>query len=262
MSGRDFLVFRLAGAMGSWGDIAVGERRASWDIPSKSAILGLVAAGLGLDREDAAAHQSLDRGLGFAVRQDAHGAAVNRSLRDYHTAQAPKARKNARWRTRHDELAEASDDLSTILSERFYRLEIAVTIALWRRSSEPGPDLARLEQGLKAPRFVPYLGRKSCPLSRPPRPHYIEADGLFAALEAYDAREADSDSTLRRWFPKPQSASPRPVWFEWGAGLTAEEAKVLERRQRRDGLTNRALWQFTDRTEGRLDWPAPGGLTS
>ncbi|HAP98609.1 MAG TPA: type I-E CRISPR-associated protein Cas5/CasD, partial [Rhodospirillum rubrum] len=107
MAVRDFLVFRLVGPMAAWGDIAVGERRGTWDVPAKSAILGLLAAGLGIDRADRTAHEALDRGLGFAVRQDRPG----RLLRDYHTAQAPKARKNARWSTRRDELND--DDLNT-----------------------------------------------------------------------------------------------------------------------------------------------------
>src|SRR5256885_4103212 len=76
---RDYLVFRLYGPMCSWGDIAVGEVRPSTVPPSKSAILGLIAAALGTKRpnmahDDAersaleATHSALAQGYGFAVR--------------------------------------------------------------------------------------------------------------------------------------------------------------------------------------------------
>ena len=51
---RDYLVFRLYGPMCSWGDIAVGEVRPSTVHPAKSAILGLIAAALGIKRPDTA----------------------------------------------------------------------------------------------------------------------------------------------------------------------------------------------------------------
>ena len=49
---RDYLVFQLYGQLASWGDIAVGETRPSALTPTKSAILGLVAAALRLKRPD------------------------------------------------------------------------------------------------------------------------------------------------------------------------------------------------------------------
>src|SRR6266699_2816470 len=81
---QEYLVFRLYGPMCSWGDIAVGEVRPSTMHPSKSAILGLVAAALGLKRPDTVrdenerttlevAHSTLAHGYGFAVRVDAPG---------------------------------------------------------------------------------------------------------------------------------------------------------------------------------------------
>ncbi|MDE1145775.1 MAG: type I-E CRISPR-associated protein Cas5/CasD [Azospirillaceae bacterium] len=261
MANRDFLVFRLQGPMAAWGAVAVGERRPTWDLPSKSAVLGLVAAGLGLTRGDAPGHAALEAGLGFAVRQDAAG----RPLRDYHTAQAPKARRNAQWRTRRDELAGDKDDLNTVLSERLYRLEAAATVALWRRGDAgAAPALPDLAAGLVRPRYTLFLGRKSCPLGRPPRPRTVAADGLLAAFSAYDAAEGAAGLHLPLWLNRgrPPADAPRDVWFEWHAGLAAEESQVLagddgQHRQRRDAVADRARWQFTDRREGRLVWRAP-----
>jgi CRISPR system Cascade subunit CasD len=251
---RDFLVFRLSGPMSAFGDITVGERRSIWNTPSKSAVLGLVAGALGIVREDATAHQALEVGLGFAVRVDAPGL----PLRDYHTAQAPKARRNARWRTRREELAD-KDELNTVLSERFYRLEADATVALWRKAGDT-PALETLGEALMRPRFTPYLGRKACPLGRAPRPRVVEADGLLAALDAYGDREREADLALRAWFRPRAVDRTSPVWFEMDAGLAAEETLARsegEIRQRRDSLRDRSLWRFSERREGRLTWHAP-----
>ncbi|QCI66841.1 type I-E CRISPR-associated protein Cas5/CasD [Phreatobacter stygius] len=258
MSERDFLVFRLAGPMAAFGDIAVGERRGIWDAPSKSAILGLVAGALGLKRDDTAAHLALETGLGFAVRVDVAG----RPLRDYHTAQAPSARRNGQWRTRQEELADG-DELNTVLSERIYRLEAAATVALWNKGSET-PSLDALAEALKQPRFTPYIGRKACPLGRPPRPHIVVASGLQPAFAAYDALEADADAKLRfPWFATRQVERQRIIWFEWDAGLADEERQAAEGgriRQRRDAVRDRGRWQFSDRREGSLTFaPPPAG---
>ena len=49
---REYLMFRLYGPMASWGDIAVGEYRPSFAHPSKSAVMGMLAAAVGLRREE------------------------------------------------------------------------------------------------------------------------------------------------------------------------------------------------------------------
>ena len=66
-------------------DIAVGERRPSTPHASRSAVLGIVAAALGVRREDAEGRTELDRCFGFASRTDAPG----ELLVDFHTAQGP-----------------------------------------------------------------------------------------------------------------------------------------------------------------------------
>ena len=251
MAERDYLVFRIAAPMGAFGDIAVGERRATWDVPSKSGVLGMVAAALGIERTETAAHQALDEGLGFAVRQDLAG----RPLRDYHTAQAPKARKDRTWRTRREELE--ADDLNTVLSERIYRIEAEATVVLWVKA-DGGPSLTELEASLKRPRFTLYVGRKACPLGWPPRPRVIAAEIVHAALVAFDALEATTDRELRRFRPRRWESSAPALWIEAGTeGDPGDQGRVLERRQRRDGLMNRSRWQFTDRTEARFEFAAP-----
>ena len=249
MTGRDYLVFRLAAPMGAFGDIAVGERRATWDVPSKSGALGLVAAALGVTREQTEAHRAFDAGLGFAVRQDRAG----RPMRDYHTAQAPKARKGKVWRTRREELA--ADDLNTVLSERVYRLEPEATVVLWVKA-EGAPALTDIEAALKRPTYTLYVGRKACPLGWPPRPRVITAQTVNQALVEFDALEAAADHALRWARPRRRGDRPPAVWIE-AVGEPEAVDGLREHRQRRDGLMNRSLWQFTDRTESRFDFVAP-----
>src|SRR6266540_3316838 len=90
------VVFTLWAPLAAMGDVAVGERRAGFDRPGRSAVLGLVAAALGLDRADEAAHAALDRDYLMAQRLLHRG----ELLQDYHTVQAPPADRKARWTTR------------------------------------------------------------------------------------------------------------------------------------------------------------------
>ena len=55
----DLVVFRLYGPMAAWGDIAVGEERPSFSYPTKSGVFGLLAAALGIGREEDDRHRDL-----------------------------------------------------------------------------------------------------------------------------------------------------------------------------------------------------------
>ncbi|HMR71125.1 MAG TPA: type I-E CRISPR-associated protein Cas5/CasD, partial [Rubrivivax sp.] len=114
-----FLVFQLVAPMAAWGDVAVGQYRGSRDAPGESALLGLLAAALGIRRDDEAAHAALRDGYAFAVGTVDPGSL----LRDYHTAQVPSRGdlKGRPHRTRRDELAMPKHALNTILSARDYR---------------------------------------------------------------------------------------------------------------------------------------------
>ena len=57
----DILVFRLYGPMASWGEIAVGENRHTANYPSKSALLGLLGAALGIERDDEAGSSNYNK---------------------------------------------------------------------------------------------------------------------------------------------------------------------------------------------------------
>ena len=231
-----FLLFTLYAPLASFGEIAVGERRMSWARPGRSAILGLVAAALGTEREDEAAHQRLEVGLYYAVRTDAPG----RPFIDYHTAQTPKARKGRTFATRREELE--SGDLGTVLSAREWRTDACFTVALWPR---PGSsvELDAIADALLRPHYVLYMGRKSGPLGLPLKPEIVEADSFMDALDA--RRQNDEErSVLRRIHI--DGVEEGVIAFDHDAPGAPADTRV---ERRRDAVASRARWQFSDRLE-------------
>ena len=231
-----FLLFTLYAPMGSFGEIAVGERRMSWARPGRSAILGLVAAAQGVERTDETAHQRLEAGLYYAVRTDAPG----RPLLDYHTAQTPKARKGRTFATRREELK--SDDLNTVLSAREWRADACFTVALWPRPGET-VDLDTIVGDLRHPRFVLYVGRKSAPLGLPLNPATIEADTFMAA---FAARQPNPEEQRLLQRVRIVGAERGAIAFDHDAPEAPANTRV---ERRRDTVASRTRWQFADRLE-------------
>lgn len=239
------LVFALNASLGAMGGIAVGERRSGWERPARSAVLGLVAACLGLDRADEAAHQELDGAHGLAIRRDRPASAL---VADYHTAQVPPQRRGVRHATRAEELA--APKLETILSRRDYRVDLAFTVVLWQRRAGRW-SLRDLAQALRAPRFVPYFGRKSCPLTLPMRPEVLAADSVVDALARYD-HGAPSLVAARR---AGRAAVDRPIWADRATGQELPLGATVQRiESRRDAVASRSRWQFELRDELVADW--------
>ena len=231
----EFLLFRLYGPMAAWGDVAVGETRPSAVHPSKSAILGLVAAALGIRRDDETLHNCLHSSFGFGVRVDT----VGELLRDYHTAQVPPQRRKVSYYTRRDELK--GDGLYTILSSRDYRTDSCYTIALWAQG-EPPYRLNEIESALRQPRLTLYLGRKSCPVSLPLHPRLIEAQTLKAAFDQFGDDDAPWLEPLRQ-----ANDLTHYYWEALDESLSGMASSM--RYQRRDSLRSRARWQYLEREE-------------
>lgn len=175
----EYLVMRLYGPMASWGDIAIGESRHSYSGPTKSALMGLIAAALGVKREEEELHLALNHGYNLASAVHA-----GNLLRDYHTVQAPDSVGKFHYRTRRDELTVGRDRLGTVLSSREYRTDSLTLIALSANDHSPY-TVSQLVEALKKPIFVPYLGRKACPLAAPMEPQLIEAANFAEAFKCY-----------------------------------------------------------------------------
>lgn len=129
------LLLRLAGPLQSWGIDSKFETRRTLPFPTKSGVIGLVAAALGYSRDD---DESLKRlnSLRFGVRIDREG----ELLRDFHTAKGKK------------------DEVSYI-TERYY---LADAVFLAGLESDDFEFLCEIEEALHYPEFPLYLGRRSC----------------------------------------------------------------------------------------------------
>jgi CRISPR system Cascade subunit CasD len=231
------LVFLLHAPLGAMGGVAVGERRVGFDRPGKSAIVGLIAAGLGLDRSDEAAHAALADGYGLGLGEIVSG----RLLFDY-TAQTPPQRQNRHFATRREELS--VDDLGTILTVREYRTDPAYLVVLWPRGT-PHWSLDQLADALKRPHFTLYFGRKACPLGVPLDPRAVEADDPRSAIQTYLAVRTPEQTNFLRDLRLDGSPSVLALDLD-GAG---DRANIMRIERRRDALESRRRWQFGLRSE-------------
>jgi len=194
-----FLAFQLYAPIAAMGDIAVGERRTVWPRPARSAVFGLVAAALGIEREDAAAHEALEAGYRFAVATLAAG----RPLRDFHTVQTVPARgirEIGRTSRRAEvEWLERNPNVNPIVSLRDYRTDTFFVVALYPRENARW-SIDELRDALRRPVFALYFGRRACPLALPLAPSVEEADDIVAAVAAYlaglKARNGDPAAVL------------------------------------------------------------------
>lgn len=243
----DYLLLRLYGPLASWGDIAVGELRHTAVHPSRSALLGLLGAALGVERDDAAGQQALADGYRFGIKMESLGA----PLRDYHTVQLGVPPRKFQFRSRRQELA--ADKVDTILSTREYRCDSLAVVAVQALPGAPA-SLEQLAQALRQPHFPLYLGRKSCPPALPLMPQQVAAASL---REAFDS--AVFPSLLGGLDERPpQAAWPsardrqafrlEQVRYYWEDGMEAGMPSSFQT-VRRDQPLSRSRWQFAPRRE-------------
>jgi CRISPR system Cascade subunit CasD len=245
-----FLIFTLAAPMASFGGVTVGERRGSWERPSISALLGLLAAALGVDRSDEATHTALASGYRFAIRVEQPGD----SFADYHTAQVAPQRKGRRFATRANELA--VDDLETILSRREYRSDVLCTVAV-ALTETPPYALEVLADALSRPSFTLYLGRKSCPLALPLAPRIVQAENIVMAFAVRDVEETASVRQFRE--ESGYASTPRYISIDRRVLPPGLHVSRIERR--RDQPESRVRRLFTLREEAILHLEDRGGMS-
>ncbi len=231
----------LYGAMASWGEIAVGEARASSTRPSRSALIGMVSAALGITRDDDETLQRMVEAYRFAVRVWMPGVLT----RDFHTWQYQKPRRGAAWLTRKEELKDDQPP-DTGISYRDYFCDAAYTVCLWTVVDQPPFTLERIKEAFERPRFVLYLGRKSCPPAIPVTIRIQHANSLKEVFA-----NTPLDKTVQEWMrPDPQDSLV--FWDDDGdprGEMTAQDVFF-----RRDVPLNRRAWQFTERREHFAGW--------
>ena len=251
----DHLLFQLYGPFASWGEIAVGEIRPTADHPTKSAVLGIVGAALGLRRDQGREHRALAEGLLYAVEVYRPGLL----LRDFHTVQVPEKTLPSYCRTRADALRHAADqEANPLVSYREYRSDPYAIVALRVRLGFSFPwSLADLKAHLERPRFPLYLGRKACPPALPLRPEILRAARFAEAFEAAPHREQiervaqcihgteDPNRVTERLARKAGALSD--VFWEGNEDEWPGEAPV--RIERWDHPASRTRWEFAPRAE-------------
>lgn len=167
------LLLRLIGPMQSWGTTSRFDQRDTGNEPSKSGVIGLLAAALGFDREEWDRLEPLTK-LSMGVRHDRPGI----PKRDYQTAQNIIS-------------ADGKKTHPTAVTTRDYIADAAFLIGLESADREL---LERIHAALKNPVWPLSLGRKSYV---PSEPIWIE-NGLLDSL----LREALASwpwiTTLRR----------------------------------------------------------------
>ena len=247
-----FLLFTLAAPISSFGTVAVGERRPTWDRPSKSQIIGLIAGCLGIERNEDEKQHALVASLGFGVRIDDPGQLAT----DYHTTQVPPARRNRRFATRAEELAVGNTGLKTILSRREYRTGSCYTVCLWLKTNA-SVSLEEIDTSIVSPVFAPFAGRKANVLMFPMRPEIVEAVSIDAAFTAFDARLPSEISAL--WHNLQFKPKGHAQIFCDADGAHGQPVARLE--ERRDIPESRNKWRFGLRTEVLLGKAATTGDT-
>ncbi len=228
----DYLVFQLYGPMSAWGDIAVGETRRSMAHPAKSAVLGMMAAALGIDRNAEDTHSAMASAYGFGVKVLSAGTL----LIDYHTVQVPPKKRKEVFRTRKDELS--ASKLGTLLSSREYRCDAVYLAAIWIEHKPAPFSLNELARAIKRPKYPLYLGRKSCPTTVPLAPIVSGFETLKKALDSRGIFEKEMVQICR-------NQTQLYYWDETcDSGLKTEQTI-----ERWDLPQSRQRWQFSPRKE-------------
>ncbi|MDO5027512.1 MAG: type I-E CRISPR-associated protein Cas5/CasD [Tissierellia bacterium] len=133
------ILLKFAGPLQSWGTNSHFETRYTDFYPSKSAVIGLLAASLGYRRDESEKIQRLNE-IKFAIRVDQKG----NLLRDYHIAQKFKGVNLER----------------NYVTNRYY-LEDAIFVVGIMAGDEV---IIELENALRKPYFQQFLGRRSAPV--------------------------------------------------------------------------------------------------
>jgi len=166
------LLLRLVGPMQSWGTTSRFDRRDTGKEPSKSGVIGLLAAALGIDRENWSDLEPLTH-MSMGVRHDRPGV----PKRDYQTAQNVIS-------------ADHSKIHETAVTTRDY---IADAVFLVGLEGDDRALLAKCHAKLRDPVWPLALGRKS----------YVPSEPIWIENGVQDVPLKDA---LARW---PWIATPR-----------------------------------------------------
>lgn len=136
------ILLKFAGPLQSWGTSSHFEDRHTDYYPSKSAVMGMLAACLGYQRDEQQQLQRLQQ-LDFALRIDQQGSL----LKDYQIA---------------SKYASDGKFEKTYVTNRYYLSDAVFVVAL---AHEQESFIQELVDGLRQPWFQPFMGRRSAPVN-------------------------------------------------------------------------------------------------
>lgn len=238
------LALRLAAPLQSWGSASQFNRRETDTTPTKSGVIGLLAAAQGRRRGDPIV-DLVD--LRFGVRVDQPGT----MLRDYHTVSdfrglgLPTAAMNKKGEQKRS-------GYTTKVTTRFY-LQDAVFVAVLR-----GDDglLRGLAGAVRAPGFPLALGRRSCPPTQPLVLTPEGGDGLWQgaisdvlATVPWQAGESHQDALERETGGSP-SVRLAISWDDVGGDHEVADVPVSFDQRHRSFLTRRIRHGWVDLPTG------------
>jgi CRISPR system Cascade subunit CasD len=172
MSDTAYLALYFDAPLQSWGYASKFDRRTTLAHPTRSGVLGLLCAALGVDRSDTQELARLDDFLGVEVYVFRLGS----RLTDYHTVGGGYDPKREPLRI----CKKASGGIgNTVQTWREYLEEARFGVVV----SGPSDLIADMAQAVRNPVWGLWLGRKSCvPASRVFEGVHADTDSALAAL--------------------------------------------------------------------------------
>lgn len=246
-----YLLFQIYAPLVSWGEIAVGGERQSSRQPSKSTITGLIAAALGIKRDEEDKLANLTNSICLAVKMYSGGTI----LKDFHTVQVPRKESKVVYHTRRAELTTSSDKIGTILSRREYRCDSLYVVGICLNSGVNAITLEEIQKSLVAPLYQLYFGRKSCVPALPLNPKIVEKANLKEAFDNYDTSfPLPILESAKEWELQMFEKYPKQIFYDSDISYFWEENMIsgldtLQIVERYDYPLSRRRWQFSSRKE-------------
>jgi CRISPR system Cascade subunit CasD len=220
----DVLVLHLEGPMVAFGDVMVDNLGRIADVPTTSALTGLIGNALGFDRTDINVLARLQDRLRFACRVDARGPRIT----DMQTAQLAKGDE---WWTTHGVVGRdggAATYNSPHIRYRDFDTDVRLTVACALDPADETPTVRTVANAFERPARPLFVGRKSCLPTRPMLGEVLVAESLLDALRQVpwsvgQIREQVPSEVLVR-LPADETAPPKLPYHQmadrrnWTAG--------------------------------------------
>lgn len=197
------LLLRLAAPLQSWGIDSKYNIRTTEREPSKSGVIGLLAAALGIRRDDTDALKPL-AALRYGYRVDQEGEVQV----DYQNVQGHFEKKE-----------DGTSNMKKEVNIQTWRYYLADAVFLVGLESANRTLLETLDDALYHPAFPLFLGRRSCP---PTLPLNLGIREKYLAKALKEEEWKVSEQAKKRWIRKKTSSNPMlRIAYEPGMGENA-----------------------------------------